>query len=58
VLTDALGRYSFLVGPNEYFVRTNKDGYEENIVRPIDYRGKTEPDAIAIDVPLTPNKPL
>ncbi|MFI3158406.1 MAG: hypothetical protein QX199_19865 [Methylococcaceae bacterium] len=58
VLTDSLGRYSFLVGPNEYFVRTNKEGYDENIVRPIDYRAKTEPDAIAIDVPLTPTKPL
>lgn len=58
VLTDALGRYSFLVGPNEYFIRTNKEGYDENIVRPIDYRQKSEPDAIAIDVPLTPTKPL
>jgi len=57
-LTDTLGRYSFLVGPNEYFVRTDKPGYDEHIVRPIDYRQKTEPSAIAIDVPLTPTKPV
>lgn len=57
-LTDTLGRYSFLVGPNEYFVRTDKPGYDEHVVRPIDYRQKTEPSAIAIDVPLTPAKPV
>jgi len=57
-LTDTLGRYSFLVGPNEYFVRTDKPGYDEHVVRPIDYRQKTEPSAIAIDVPLTPTKPV
>lgn len=57
-LTDSLGRYSFLVGPNEYFVSTKKEGYNENIVRPIDYRTKMEPDAIAIDVPLVPTPPL
>lgn len=57
-LTDTLGRYSFLVGPNEYFVRTDKPGYDEHIVRPIDYRQKTEPSAIAIDVPLVPAKPV
>ena len=57
-LTDTLGRYSFLVGPNEYFVRTDKDGYDQHIVRPIDYRQKTEPEAIAIDVPLSPTKPV
>lgn len=58
VLTDALGRYSFFVGPNEYFVQANKDGYDQHIIPSIDYRRKTEPDAIAIDVPLTPTKPV
>ena len=57
-LTDTLGRYSFLVGPNEYFVRTDKEGYDQHIIRPIDFRQKTEPDAIAIDVPLSPTKPV
>lgn len=57
-LTDSLGRYSFFVGPNEYFVQANKEGFDEHIVRPIDYRQKTEPDAIAIDVPLTPTTPV
>ncbi len=57
-LTDARGRYSFLVGPNEYIVRTDKDGYDEHTVRPIDYRQRTEPEALAIDVPLQPKKLL
>ena len=57
-LTDSLGRYSFLVGPNEYFVRADKEGYQEQIVRPIDYRQKTEPEALMVDVPLEPKKPV
>lgn len=57
-LTDSLGRYSFLVGPNEYFVRADKEGYEEQVVRPIDYRQKTEPEALMVDVPLEPKKPV
>lgn len=57
-LTDSLGRYSFLVGPNEYFVRADKEGYQEQIIRPIDYRQKTEPEALMVDVPLEPKKPV
>lgn len=57
-LTDSLGRYSFLVGPNEYFVRADKEGYEGQVIRPIDYRQKTEPEALMVDVPLEPKKPV
>jgi hypothetical protein len=56
-LTDTLGRYSFLVGPNEYFVSTNREGYDERIIRPIDYREKREPEPLAVDVPLDQKKP-
>lgn len=57
-ITDSLGRYSFLVGANEYFMRTSKDGYGEHTVNTIDYRQHTEPLPLAVDVPLTPEKPL
>lgn len=53
-LTDSLGRYSFLVGPNEYFVSTTHEGFHEQIVRPIDYRDRHEPGPLAIDVPMEP----
>ncbi|MFA6018205.1 MAG: hypothetical protein WCT28_00370 [Patescibacteria group bacterium] len=57
-ISDALGRYSFIVGPNEYFVTTNKAGYEERTVRPIDYRQKREPEPMVVDVPLERKKPV
>lgn len=57
-ISDTLGRYSFIVGPNEYFVSTNREGYEERIVRPIDYRQKGEPEPMVIDVPLERKKPV
>ena len=39
-----LGRYSFLVGPNEYFGSIIiAEGYEERIACPIDYRERREP---------------
>lgn len=52
VVTDHFGRYAFLVGPSEYYVTYDKPGYAEKIVKPIDYRTKTEPSALALDVPL------
>lgn len=57
-LTDSLGRYSFLVGPNEYVLRTSKEGYDEHTAAALDYRQNTEPSPLAVDVPLTPEKPL
>ena len=55
-LTDSLGRYSFLIGPNEYFLSTNREGYEEHVVRPIDYRQNVGPEPLVMDVPLEPKK--
>ncbi len=52
VLTDRLGRYAFLVGPNEYYVTYSKPGYDEKIVRPVDYRAKQEATALAFDIPI------
>ncbi|MCR4312374.1 MAG: hypothetical protein NUV56_03760 [Candidatus Uhrbacteria bacterium] len=51
-LTDNLGRYAFVLGPNEYFVSFTKKGYKEAMVRPLDYRDKKEPTSVAVDVPL------
>ncbi len=51
-LSDSLGRYSFLLGPNEYFVTYNKPGYAEEIVRPVDYTDKPEPAPLAMNVAL------
>ncbi len=51
-MTDRRGRYNFLVGPNEYYARFGKDGYEEKEVKPIDLSEAKEPTDIAIDVTL------
>jgi len=51
-LSDSLGRYSFLLGPNEYYITYNKPGYSEKIVRPVDYTNKPEPAPLAINVAL------
>jgi hypothetical protein len=51
-ITDREGRYTFLVGPNEYYATFEKTGYEPREVRPIDYRNKKELTPISVDVPL------
>ena len=51
-LTDSRGRYSFLLGPNEYYVSYSKEGFAEKIVRPIDYRDKKEPTPLTVNVAL------
>lgn len=51
-VTDNKGRYSFLVGPNEYFTRYERSGYQPTEYRPIDYKDKDEPTDVAIDVYL------
>jgi hypothetical protein len=35
-VTDAKGRYSFLVGQNEYQLLTEKPGYQSREVKPVD----------------------
>jgi hypothetical protein len=57
-ITDSLGRYNFLIGPNEYFVRYDKEGYQQSVVNPIDYRQKKEPEPLTVDVPLMPDTRL
>ncbi|RMD50675.1 PEGA domain-containing protein [Candidatus Parcubacteria bacterium] len=52
VLTDGKGRYAFLVGPNEYFVTINKEGYEPIEIKPIDYSKNKEPKVFAANVSL------
>lgn len=57
-VTDAKGRYSFLLGPSEYFATYEKDGYHPEKVEPIDYRSKSEASELAVDVVLHPaNEP-
>ncbi len=51
-LTDNHGRYSFLLGPNEYFVTISKPGYVDTEIRPINYTDKKEPSLFAQDVTL------
>lgn len=51
-ITDAKGRYSFLVGKNIYFVTFEKPGYESAKTGAIDLRKKKEGEVIAIDIPL------
>ena len=51
-ITDRKGRYSFLVGPNEYYTRYEHKGYQSFEYRPIDLTDKKEPTDISIDVRL------
>jgi hypothetical protein len=53
-LSDKRGRYSFLLGPNQYYVTINKTGYIETQIKPIDYSDKKEPTLFAMDVDLEP----
>lgn len=52
-LTDAKGRYSFLVGPSNYFTTYEKPGFVKQEIRPIDKTGQ-EASEVAIDVKLEP----
>jgi hypothetical protein len=55
-VTDSKGRYTFLLGPNEYYTVYEKQGFEPFEVRPIDYRAHAEPKEFSADVPLTPKQ--
>jgi hypothetical protein len=41
-VTDNKGRYSFMVGPNEYYITFEKIGYDKNISSPITIKSKNE----------------
>jgi hypothetical protein len=51
-LTDSRGRYAFLLGPNEYYVAFDKEGFTQKIVRPIDFKAQTEPAPLTVNVAL------
>ncbi len=53
-LTDSHGRYSFLLGANEYFASFDRDAFLQKIVRPIDYRDKKEPAPLTVNIALDP----
>lgn len=42
-VTDAQGRYSFLLGPNTYYASYEHPGFKAQEVRPIDYSQSNEP---------------
>lgn len=51
-ITDSQGRYSFMVGPSEYFATVEKQGYAKQEVRGIDYRNKEKPTLVSVNVGL------
>jgi hypothetical protein len=55
-VTDASGRYNFVLGPNEYYVVFEKEGYEPVEVRPVDYSARTQPTEFGVKVALPPKQ--
>jgi hypothetical protein len=53
-VTDSKGRYTFLLGPSEYYTTYEKSGYETVEIKPIDYSKKTEATELSMDVHLSP----
>lgn len=53
-VTDGNGRYNFVLGPNEYYVVFEREGYESVEVRPVDFKGNREPQDWGIKVRLPP----
>lgn len=54
-IADGRGRYSFLVGRNEYFMTYEKNGYQKKQSEPVDFRQHPESvAAVAIDTGLQP----
>jgi len=53
-VTDNKGRYSFLVGPNDYYITFEKTGYEKNITPPITIKSKNE--VVKVDAALDKEK--
>lgn len=53
-MTDSRGRFTFLLGPNEYYAVFEKEGFDSHVIRPIDYTKKTEPSELAAKVSLSP----
>lgn len=53
-VTDSKGRYTALLGPNEYYSVFERAGYEPREIRPIDLRKNTEPTELAMNIDLVP----
>lgn len=53
-ITDERGRYSFLVGPNIYFTRYEREGYQPFEYRPIDYAKNKAAKEVTINVKMDP----
>jgi hypothetical protein len=56
-VTDAQGRYSFLLGPSSYYAVFQKEGYDNVEVRPIDLRSKKDPTEFSVKVALPKKSP-
>ncbi len=54
-VTDSKGRYTFLLGPNQYFAVFEKDGYTPTQVNPIDYTKEEESQDFSDDIDLNPS---
>lgn len=51
-VTDNKGRYSFLLGPSEYYAVFEKEGYRSTQVSPIDYTKDKEAKDFSMDISL------
>jgi len=56
VITDAKGRYSFLLGPSAYYATFDKEGFSTKEVKPIDLTRRKEPVDLALDIHLSPKE--
>jgi hypothetical protein len=56
-ITDSRGRYSFLLGPSYYYATYTKDGYQEEMVQPIDTTQLKEPAPYTQNVGLLKRNP-
>lgn len=56
-VTDSKGRYTFLLGPNEYYTVYEKAGFSNAEIRPIDYRQHADPAEFSRDVTMSSEAP-
>lgn len=52
-ITDKLGRYAFVVGPNTYYTTYERAGYHPTKVMPIDFSKQKESSIVRYKVPLS-----
>ncbi len=55
-VTDAKGRYAFILGSNQYYATFQKEGFIQKNIDPIDYSQSIEPKGFAEEIPLEPQK--